>query len=247
MSRRFENNNKTANSKCCFLVVASSRSVILNTKSCLDVSDHGKRKSRRTITLDRLSISTNQKFLKIPNQVALANWGPVHRLWVTDRLNRVWTSGLENIRGINADFQRKKTIYSCSSKMLEYSYKIKAILQLYVIFVSLEKQAKSTFSITESGILSTLRPRQKCPKFGKWHFKINIHSSKRVPWNLINNKSVLVQVMAWRQTGDKPSFEPMMPICVTGLQWLKQLVPCTGIHIHIYVIREITEMFVSLY
>ena len=145
MYRRFENNNKTANSKCCFLVVASSRSVILNSKSCLDVSDHSKRKSRRTITLDRLSISANQKFLKIPNQVALANWGPVHRLGVTDRLDRVWTSGLENIRGINADIQRKTTIYSCSCKLLECSYNVKAILQLFVILVSLEKSQSSLF------------------------------------------------------------------------------------------------------
>ena len=35
-------------------------------------------------------------------------------------------------------------------------------------------------------------------------------SLKLVPRSPINNKSALVQVMAWRQTGDKPLSEPMM-------------------------------------
>ena len=33
---------------------------------------------------------------------------------------------------------------------------------------------------------------------------------KFVPMNLIDNKLALVQVMAWRRTGDKPLPEPMM-------------------------------------
>ena len=35
-------------------------------------------------------------------------------------------------------------------------------------------------------------------------------SLKFVPWGPINNKSALVQLMAWHQTGDKPLFEPML-------------------------------------
>ena len=35
-------------------------------------------------------------------------------------------------------------------------------------------------------------------------------SLKVVPKGLIDDKSALVQVMAWRQTGDKPFPEPMM-------------------------------------
>ena len=35
-------------------------------------------------------------------------------------------------------------------------------------------------------------------------------SLKLVPWSPIDNKSALVQVMAWRRTGDKPLPEPMM-------------------------------------
>jgi len=95
MSRRPENNTKTANSNCCFVVATSSHSVLSNSKSELDVSNHGEWKSCWTITLDRLSISTNQELLEIPNQVTLTNWRPVHRFGVTDRLDRVGTRGLK--------------------------------------------------------------------------------------------------------------------------------------------------------
>ena len=37
-------------------------------------------------------------------------------------------------------------------------------------------------------------------------FRISI----QIPRDLIDNKSVLVQVMAWHRTGDKPSPEPML-------------------------------------
>ena len=35
-------------------------------------------------------------------------------------------------------------------------------------------------------------------------------SVKFVPWSPIDNKPAYVQVMAWRQTGDKPLHEPKM-------------------------------------
>ena len=54
---------------------------------------------------------------------------------------------------------------------------------------------------------------------------INI-SLKFVPKGPINNIPTLVQIMAWRRSGDKPSSEPMMVsllthICVTRPQWVK--------------------------
>ena len=53
-------------------------------------------------------------------------------------------------------------------------------------------------------------------------------SLKFVPWGPFNNKSALVQIMAWRRAGDKPSFELMMVsllmhICVTRPQWVNPL------------------------
>ena len=50
-------------------------------------------------------------------------------------------------------------------------------------------------------------------------------SLKFVPWG-IDNKPSLVEIMAWRQGGDKPLSQPMMVsllthICVAQLQWVK--------------------------
>ena len=51
---------------------------------------------------------------------------------------------------------------------------------------------------------------------------------KFVPKGPINNIPELVQIMAWRRPGDKPSSEPMLVfvpthICVTRPQWVKWL------------------------
>ena len=51
-------------------------------------------------------------------------------------------------------------------------------------------------------------------------------SLKFVPYGPINNIPALVQIMAWRWSGDKPLSEPMMGrlpthICVTRPQWLQ--------------------------
>ena len=44
-------------------------------------------------------------------------------------------------------------------------------------------------------------------------------SLKFVPKSPIDNKSALVQVMAWRQTGDKPLPEPMMIQLTDANMW----------------------------
>ena len=83
--------------------------------------------------------------------------------------------------------------------------------------------------------LNTLRPRQNGRHFADDSFKhiflnenvrilIKI-SLKFVPKGPINNMPALVQIMAWRQPGDKPLSEPMMVrlpthICVTRPQWV---------------------------
>ena len=84
--------------------------------------------------------------------------------------------------------------------------------------------------------LSTLRPRQNGRHFADDIFKciflnenvwISIKISLNfVPKDRINNIPALVQIMAWRRSGDKPLSEPMMVsllthICVTRPQWLK--------------------------
>ena len=83
--------------------------------------------------------------------------------------------------------------------------------------------------------LNTLRPRQNGRRFADDIFKrifvnenirISIKISlKFVPKGPINNNPTLVQIMAWRRSGDKPLSEPMMVsllthICVTRPQWV---------------------------
>ena len=82
---------------------------------------------------------------------------------------------------------------------------------------------------------NTLRPRQNGRFFPDNIFKriflndnviISIKISlKFVPMGPINNIPALVQIMAWRQPGDKPLSEPMMVSllthkCVTRPQWV---------------------------
>ena len=81
--------------------------------------------------------------------------------------------------------------------------------------------------------VNTLRPRQNGRRFADDTFKriflnenvrISIKISlKFVPKGPINNIPALVQIMAWRRSGDKPLSEPMMVsllmhICVTRPQ-----------------------------
>ena len=81
---------------------------------------------------------------------------------------------------------------------------------------------------------NTLRPRQNGRHFADDVFKcIFLNENvwipieiplKFVPQGPINNISALVQIMAWRRSGDKPLSEPMMVslpthICVTWPQW----------------------------
>ena len=86
--------------------------------------------------------------------------------------------------------------------------------------------------------LNSLRARRKEQHFANDIFKRNFFnenvwisiniSLKFLPKGPINNIPALVQIMAWRRSGDKPLSEPMMVslpthICVTRPQWVKCL------------------------
>ena len=86
------------------------------------------------------------------------------------------------------------------------------------------------------GVISTLRPRQNGRRFDTFkriflneNVGISIKISLQfVPKGPINNNPALVQIMAWRQSGDKPLSEPMVVsllthICVTRPPWTKAL------------------------
>ena len=57
-------------------------------------------------------------------------------------------------------------------------------------------------------------------------------SLKFVPMGPINNILAMVPIMAWRQPGEKPLYEPIMiilltHICVTRPQWVKRSLATT--------------------
>ena len=91
--------------------------------------------------------------------------------------------------------------------------------------------------------VNSLRPRPNRRHFADDIFKCiflneNIWipieiSLKFVPKGPINNIPALVQIMAWRRSGDKPLSEPMMVsllthICVTRPQWVKEVYTNAG-------------------
>ena len=93
------------------------------------------------------------------------------------------------------------------------------------------------YGITKFGQywFNTLRLRQNGRRFAdtfkciflKQNVRISIQISlKFVPKGPINNNPALVQIMAWRRSGDKPLSKPIMArlpmhICVTRPQWVK--------------------------
>ena len=100
--------------------------------------------------------------------------------------------------------------------------------------------------LLKSSCVNTLGPRQNGRRFDDDTFKriflnenvrISIKISlKFVPKGPINNNPVLVQIMAWRRSGDEPLSEPMMVrilahICVTRPQWVNRPGP---FHIYIF-------------
>ena len=101
--------------------------------------------------------------------------------------------------------------------------------------------------------INTLRPRQDGRHFPddilKWIFLnenlwISIEISlKFVPKDPINNIPALVQIMAWRRSGDKPLSEPMMVnllthICVTWPQWVKAMIHAGNINALLHISRQ---------
>ena len=90
-------------------------------------------------------------------------------------------------------------------------------------------------------LLNTLRPRQNGRHFADDILKCILmsenlwislkNSLKFIPKVRINSIPALVQIMAWRRSGDKPLSEPMVTsslthICVSRPQWVKAIVSC---------------------
>ena len=109
---------------------------------------------------------------------------------------------------------------------------------LELVFLALTHRNVPFVSVLLCHWVNTLSPRQNGRHFADDIFKcIFLNESapisrkkalKFVPELLINNIPALVQIMAWRRSGDKPLSEPMMVnlpthICVSRPQWLMDM------------------------
>ena len=117
-------------------------------------------------------------------------------------------------------------------------------LSFFYIYISVRKLPESDKSHFKEVLwcvvvmFNTFRPRQNGHRFADDNFKriflnenvrilIKI-SLKFVPEGPINNIPALVQIMAWRRSGDKPLSEPIMVslrthICVIRPQWVNKV------------------------
>ena len=97
-------------------------------------------------------------------------------------------------------------------------------------------ELRCVFTLITFDYVFALRPRQNGRHFADDTFnRISVNENVRIPIKLslkfvpkgpINKIPALVQIMAWRRSGDKPLSEPMMVdlpmhICVIRPQWVK--------------------------
>ena len=101
------------------------------------------------------------------------------------------------------------------------------LLQVRIIHPSFEKQVNDHWQIEDEAQWPPFRSRHFQMHFPEWKYmNISIDISLNfVPKGPINNIPALVQIMAWRLPGDKPSSEPMIVslsthICVTRPHWV---------------------------
>ena len=109
--------------------------------------------------------------------------------------------------------------------------------------------------------VNTLRPRQNGRRFTDDVFKCiflneNVWISLKisltcVPKVPINNIPALIQILAWRRSGDKPLSEPMMVsllthICVTRPQWVNSLaLGRCGLYLEWVSFKLISRIYIS--
>ena len=143
------------------------------------------------------------------------------------------------------------TVYNCGNAFIFYKDPTWLSLtnkRMNLLCLTAYKRATANY---------TLRPRQNGHRFADDTFnsiflnenvRISIKISlKFVPKGPINNNPVLVQIKAWRRSGDKPLSEPMMVsllthICVTRPQWVKWE-PCVYYVMPTVIAREYIDKF----
>ena len=110
-------------------------------------------------------------------------------------------------------------------------------IPLRLDFINLQIQEPTSYHQAYHHIVQVehIEAETKWPPFHRPHFQMHflelnfwilIQISLRfIPKGPINNIPSLVQIMAWRRSGDKPLSQPMMNICITQPQWVNSLAP----------------------
>ena len=122
------------------------------------------------------------------------------------RQRRQWVHQFLPCNGISS-------IFLCPSWIAEFT-----ATKLYDVFLNFYSNAEIN-----------LRPRQNgrhfpddifnCNSVNETFWILNKISLKCVPRGLIGNRATLVQIMAWRRSGDKPLSEAMLVCLLTRRQW----------------------------
>ena len=114
-----------------------------------------------------------------------------------------------------------------SPELLQNWLHLSCGLLIFLMPLSKMRLMSWTSEIWHMSYINSLRQRQNCRQFADDTFKqffqnenvwilIEI-SLKFVPKAPINNISSLIQIMAWRRSGDKPLSEPMMASLLTHI------------------------------
>ena len=122
----------------------------------------------------------------------------------------------------------------CSVKYI--SWNIQTVLLCFAYGRFLVDSSDFFINILQDGSEQHVDAEIKWPPFTRGHFQMHFlewkcvnlikFSLNFVPKGQVNNIPILVQIMAWHRSGDKPLSELMMVsllthICVTRPQWLK--------------------------
>ena len=116
---------------------------------------------------------------------------------------------------------------ACTQSILLGKFLTVLVAVCHLRFQKLRKVFQAVYPRCLAIIINTPRPRQngrhfpdeilKCI-FLNENISISIYTSlKFVPKGRINNIPALVQIMAWRRSGDKPLSQPMMIILLTHI------------------------------
>ena len=134
-------------------------------------------------------------------------------------------------------FHSRKCISKCRLRNSVHFVSASIVFYLFELLFHLAHMLLQHVAIFQcQDIFNTLRPRQDGRHFADDIFKCIFSnenccilikfSLKYVRKGPIDNNPALVQIMAWRRSGDKPLSEPMMislptHICVARPQWVK--------------------------